>query len=700
MKRLLAWALVAAGTAFAGQQIPCEQFDVSKVVRGKGAVEVACTALEKRFSTSAHKHFFGMRMPAAFAVEIPLGGEALSFEASCGVDKSGAKGAVVLRVLGDGRELWVSPQTAFGDKEEVKAHVDVTGVQAMTLAVDPVEGSGEGVLAVWGEARVVCRDGARLPNDVRKTSRQLGILTPPAADAPRVNGPCVYGVRPGKPILYRVPVTGRQPMKLKVESPKLKVEAVDRDDFAAAQTGLFFNTDTRVITGSIKEPGDYSVTIVAENACGKAEKTLTIRVGERIGLTPALGWSSWNAFGGSVSDAKVCAAADALVATGLADHGYAYVNIDDFWQNIPERAKEDPDLDGPLRDDEGRIAANRRFPDMKGLVDYIHAKGLKAGIYSSPGPFTCGRAAGSWQHEEFDAKTFADWGFDYLKHDWCFYDDVAFGKGLDRAMYPYLVMGRALAHQERDIYFSLCQYGMENVSAWGRLVGAQSWRTTGDVFDTWSSVSAAIEKQKKLFYYTEPGAWNDPDMLCVGNVCWNDGGPSRLAPNEQYTHVSLWSLLAAPLLIGCDLTKIDDFTLSLLSNDEVVEIDQDPLGKGAGCIAEGDGWEIWARPLADGSIAAGLYNTSSREQVVPFDLAAAGLMCKWRVRDVWRQEDVGVFLDKYEASVPGHATHLVRLFPLPCGHLRKGMDDIRENAWRLLREKDLAEERRPTLNLK
>ena len=181
-------------------------------------------------------------------------------------------------------------------------------------------------------------------------------------------------------------------------------------------------------------------------------------------------------------------------------------------------------------------------------------------------------------------------------------------------------------------------------------------------------------------------------MLCVGNVCWNDGGPSRLAPNEQYTHVSLWSLLAAPLLIGCDLTKIDGFTLSLLSNDEVIEIDQDPLGKGAGCIAEGDGWEIWARPLADGSIAAGLYNKSGGERTVPFDLRAAGIMCKWRVRDVWRQEDVGVFLGRYEASVPGHATHLIRLFPLACGHLREGISDIRENAWRLLREKDLLRE--------
>jgi alpha-galactosidase len=276
-----------------------------------------------------------------------------------------------------------------------------------------------------------------------------------------------------------------------------------------------------------------------------------------------------------------------------------------------------------------------------------------------------------------------------LKYDWCFYDDVAIGKGLDRAMYPYLVMGRALAHQNRDIYFSLCQYGMENVSAWGRFVGAQSWRTTGDVFDTWSSISAAIEKQKKLFYYTGPGAWNDPDMLCVGNVCWNNGGPSRLAPNEQYTQVSLWSLLAAPLLIGCDLTKIDLFTLSLLTNDEVIEINQDMLGKGAGCIAEGNDWEIWARPLADGTIAAGLMNKSNREQVVPFSLKDAGLLCKWRIRDVWRQEDIGVFAGVYEASVPGHATHLIRLFPHSCGRLREGMSDIRENAWQLLREKDM-----------
>lgn len=665
---------VSAG--FADYTVGCEQFDVSKVVRGKGEVSVACAAVERRFETAAAKHFFGMGTPVPFAFEVPIGGDALTFEASCGVDKDGAKGTVVMKVYGDGKLLFASEPTSRGDTNEVPVKVDVKGVGKLTFEAEPVDGSGEGVVAVWGDAHLVYRDDRLLPNDVRRTSRQLGVLTPPERREPRVNGPRVYGVRPGRPILYRVPVTG--------EKAEVKVTGEGE--------GWTFDPKTRILSGAIEKPGEYRLTIAATNEFGRDEKPFVIKVGEKLALTPALGWSSWNAFSTHVTEANVRDAADALITTGLADHGYVYVNTDDFWQNNPERAASDrdPTLEGPLRDADGFIAANKRFPDLKGMVDHIHAKGFKAGIYSSPGPFTCGRAAGSWQHEEQDAKFFADLGFDFLKHDWCFYDDVAFGKGLDRAMYPYLVMGRALAHQNRDIVLSLCQYGMENVSAWGRLVGAQSWRTTGDVFDTWSSISAAIDKQKKLFYYTEPGAWNDPDMLCVGCVTWNEGKPCRLAPNEQYTHVSMWALVAAPLMVGCDLTKLDPFTRSLLTNDEVIDIDQDPLGKGAGCIAEGDDWEIWARPLEDGSIAAGLFNKSNREQTIPFDLEQAGILCKWRVRDVWRQEDVGVFLGRYEASVPGHATHLVRLFPLSCGHLREGMTDVRENAWRLLREKDLA----------
>ena len=673
-------ALLASLLVHADRIVPCEQFDFSRIVRGTGKVSVACPAIGLRFETAAAKHFFGFETPVPMAVDVPVGGDAISFEASCGLDKTGRKGSAVVRVYGDGKLLHTSEPIAWGDAKDTSVKVDVQGVKTLTLEAEPVAGTGEGLLVVWGGCQLRYREDRLLPNDVRNTSRQLGILTPPVSEAPRVNGARVYGVRPGKPILYRVPVTGEAPLKVEVlgfgEGPL---------------SGLRFDPETRVLSGRIAVRGEYALTFRATNAKGVDEKPFVIKVGDRLGLTPPLGWSSWNAFSSKVSDGDIRSTADALVASGLADHGYGYVNIDDFWQNNPGYAarEKDPMLEGPLRDESGRIVANKRFPDMKALVDHIHAKGLKAGIYSSPGPFTCGGAVGSWEHEELDAKTFADWGFDYLKHDWCSYDDVAFGKGLDRAMYPYLVMGRALAHQDRDLYFSLCQYGDENVSAWGRLVGAQSWRTTGDVFDTWSSVSAAIEKQKKLFYYTEPGAWNDLDMLCVGNVCWNDGKPSRLAPNEQYTHVSLWALAASPLMVGCDLAKLDPFTLSLLTNDEVIDIDQDALGKGAGCIAEGEEWEIWARPLSDGSIAAGLLNRSNREQTVPFDLVEAGVLCKWRVRDVWAQEDVGVFMGRYEASVPGHATHLIRLFPLACGHLRDGMTDIRENAWRLLREKDL-----------
>ena len=248
-------------------------------------------------------------------------------------------------------------------------------------------------------------------------------------------------------------------------------------------------------------------------------------------------------------------------------------------------------------------------------------------------------------------------------------------------MAPYWVMGRALLNQNRDIVFSLCEYGCETPGLWGNLVYGQSWRTTGDVFDIWATISGSIECQKPLFAYSRPGAFNDPDMLCVGAARFNDFKGSRLAPNEQYTHISMWALVASPLMLGCDLTKLDEFTLSLLTNDEVIAIDQDPLGAGAGCIAAGEDWEIWARPLADGSIAAGLYNMLAREQTIVFDMEALGLECKWTVRDVWRQQDEGVFLGKYQKSVPGHATHLVKFTPRRCGRLRKGMVDIRDNAW-------------------
>ena len=337
------------------------------------------------------------------------------------------------------------------------------------------------------------------------------------------------------------------------------------------------------------------------------------------------------------------------------------------------------ELRGPERNEDGTVNSNANFPDMKGLAAYIHSKGFKAGLYSSPGPTTCGGCTGSFRYEAQDAKTYAEWGYDYLKHDWCSYKNVAEGTGLERAMKPYRIMGRALRDQNRDIVFSLCQYGHDDVSVWGEKVGAQCWRVVGDIFDMWGRISYAANCLKPVWMNSAPGSWNDADMLCVGCGIWNGFKGSRLAPNEQYTHMSIWALAASPLLIGCDLEKLDDFTMSILCNDEMIDIDQDPLGQAASCIVDGKSHEIWARPLVDGSIAVGLFNKGLSPCEIAFGMAAVGMDGAWKVRDVWRQKDEGVARGVYKANVYGHATHLVRFIPGADAKLR--VRDIRDNAY-------------------
>ena len=668
MKNTLVGLVACCGLAGLAESVPIGMLDTTDVTCGWGSAQVdrSVGRHEMKIGGRTFKRGLGVHAPSLGRFE--LDGEATLFEATVGLDdEEHGGGTAVFKVWGDGKLLWESGLLRANREPRTKdVKVDLTGVQRLTLEVLDGGDGKDCDHANWADARVTFKRGAG-PGE---PTRQLGILTPKTSPAPRINGPRVLGVRPGHPILFRVPVTGEGPMKVEVEG--LRVEGGG---------GLRFEEATRILGGKIDRAGEYRLVFKASNAKGTAERDFTIKVGETISLTPAMGWNSWNCFAGGVTAEKVKAAADAMIASGLADHGWQYVNIDDFWENNERLGKTDETLRGPARHPDGTIATNRRFPDMKGLADYVHAKGLKIGLYSSPGPTTCGGCTGSWQHEYQDAKTFADWGFDFLKYDWCSYGKVAMGSGLQRAMYPYLVMGKALRAQNRDIVFSLCQYGMEGVSRWGALVGGQSWRTTGDVFDSWRSISGSIAQQKQLWYYTKPGAWNDPDMLCVGKMRWNGFKGSRLTPNEQYTHISLWALVASPLMIGCDLTNLDAFTLSLLTNDEVIEIDQDPLGKGAARVAEGKGCEIWARPLADGSVAMGLYNKTLKEREAQVDLRALGLEGKWRIRDVWRQADEGVFEGRYALSVPGHATHLVRLWPAAGGGFRRDMTDIRENAW-------------------
>ncbi len=475
------------------------------------------------------------------------------------------------------------------------------------------------------------------PVTIALPQEEAVILTPPESPKPRINGPSVFGARPGHPFYYHVPVTGQAPVTLTVKD---------------LPPGLNFNAASGEISGVIEKTnaGQFLVKLRAKNSLGRAEKVLKITIGTNIALTPPLGWNSWNCFARAVDDGKIRAAADAMVSSGLINHGWTYINIDDCWEDS--------------RDENGFIQANAKFPDMNALSDYVHCKGLKIGIYSSPGPKTCGGFEGSWQHEAKDAWQYAVWGIDYLKYDWCSYSKVEDKKLArhEQLMKPYKVMDTALLKQDRDIVFSLCQYGMGNVSEWGAQVGGNCWRTTGDIEDSWGSMSGIGFKQNGLEQWAGPGHWNDPDMLVVGKVGWGHLHPTHLSPNEQYTHVSLWCLLASPLLIGADMSQLDPFTFNLLANDEVLAVNQDAKGQQASRKATHGDLEIWSKDMADGSKAVGLFNRGEATAPVTVNWADLGLKGKHHVRDLWRQKELGKFAGSFTADVPRHGVCLVRIW--------------------------------------
>jgi alpha-galactosidase len=350
-----------------------------------------------------------------------------------------------------------------------------------------------------------------------------------------------------------------------------------------------------------------------------------------------MGWNSWNKFAEHIDDKAVREIADSIVSSGMKDAGYVYVNIDDTWEG--------------KRDSQGNIQSNEKFPDMKGLADYVHGKGLKIGIYSSPGPLTCAKYEGSYQHEEQDAKTYAAWGIDYLKYDWCSADKV-----YKRAEMPavYRKMSEALKNAGRPIVFSFCQYGLDKVWEWGPSAGANLWRTTGDIEDTWRSMSRiGFDRQAGLESYASPGHWNDPDMLEIGN----DG----MSDIEYRTHLSLWAMLAAPLLAGNDLRHMTDESKAILTNREVIAIDQDPLGKQGYRISKAAEEEIWVKPLAGGSLAVGLFNRGERSALMTVNWSDVQLKGKLTVRDLWAHLDRGKVKDQYVTEVPAHGAVLIRV---------------------------------------
>ena len=435
----------------------------------------------------------------------------------------------------------------------------------------------------------------RQTGKVLSETRQLKyVLTPPAPATPRFNGAPVYGVRPGSPVIYRFPVSGEKPMRFTC---------------ADLPEGLQLSEGDGVLSGHIDKPAVLTFTVTAENAKGKATQQFTLKVGENmIGLTPPMGWNSWNCWGLSVSQEKVMASTQALIDKGLADYGYGYINIDDGW----EAAERNPD---------GTIEANGKFPSMKGMIDWLHERGLKFGIYSSPGKTTCGGYLGSLGHERQDAEVWNKWGVDYLKYDWCSYERVRVEKndwGFPSCVRPYLLMQRFVREQPRDIFYSLGPLGGTQVHLWGLYCDGNSWRTAQDIDDTWESIlDVGFRQQAGKAQYSSVGHWNDPDMLVVGKVGWGrELRETRLTPDEQYTHITLWTILSSNMLIGCDIAQMDDFTLNLLCNNEVNAVGQDILGKQADRVMRQDGIEVWSRPLSDGAIAVGIFNVGDEDRQV------------------------------------------------------------------------------------
>jgi len=484
------------------------------------------------------------------------------------------------------------------------------------------------------------------------------ILTPKPPATPRINGPTVFGVRPGSPFLYAIPATGERPMTFSAEN---------------LPAGLQLDTATGQITGSLAAAGEYDVTLGARNAQGTDDRIFRIVAGEKIALTPPMGWNSWNCWAGAVDQQKVLQSARGMVASGLAQHGWTYMNIDDTWQG--ERG-------GPFH---GIQPDPAKFPDMKGLADTVHAMGLKLGIYSTPwttsyavriggsaenpeGTWTkpvvprnghlnrdeLPWAIGRYHFVQQDVRQWAAWGIDYLKYDWA-----------PNRVPETEAMAAALRASGRDIVYSLSNSApYARAADWARL--ANCWRTTGDIRDTWKSMSGNGFSQDKWFPYAGPGHWNDPDMLVVGSVGWGPKlHPTRLTPDEQYTHISLWCLLSSPLLLGCDLDKLDDFTLGLLTNDEVLAIDQDALGKQATSIGIAGDTAVYAKPLENGGWAVGLFNLGPAAAKVTVrwqDLALSG---RQNVRDLWRQKDLGGFADDFSATVASHGVVLVKVSARP-----------------------------------
>ena len=467
----------------------------------------------------------------------------------------------------------------------------------------------------------------------------------PFSGRPRLHGARRVGIRPGTELIHPIAATGDRPLHFEVAGLPPGID-VDEDGILRGTAPI--------------GTGNHPLTVRVTNGAGTTDGTIELCVGDTLALTPPMGWNSWNVFRDDVSAELIIGIAETLVATGMRDLGYQYVNIDDHWHG-GSRA-----LDGTP------VADPVRFPDgIAAVADRVHELGLKLGIYSDAAELTCGGCFGGLGYEDIDARTYAAWGVDLLKYDYC-HAPAKRSVAVER----YGSMGRELAASGRSIVFSVCEWGFRRPWRWAPQVGASYWRTTGDIFDTFTGpvvgVRSIARRTMRLADFAGPGRWNDPDMLLVGNrgkglstgvlqpvegwrirpVLWNFKG---LTDEQARSHMTLWAMLAAPLLASHDLTVTEAFDLDLLRNPEILAIDQDALGQQARRRRSAPGTWVLVKPLVDGRLALSVTNLGRGPRTVTVDLAPLGLAEGAEVLDAWSMTELG-HQTSLAPPLPGHGS--------------------------------------------
>lgn len=651
--------MAAAGTvltsstvraAQGGNVVRVEDLDISMMQQEWGSPTKDKSVAGHMLSVGGKAYQRGIGTHAESVFRINLKKSAERFSAKVGVDDEATKqAAVIFELMVDGKVKARTPVMRVGEPaREISAKL--RGAKELTLLVLPGVNGINYDHADWLNPVITLAANA--------TGRPVALPAYPGAndypkiasgdpETPEFHGPRVFGATPGHDFLFRVPFTGKAPVSIRA---------------TGLPDGLMMD-EKGLITGKMNQAGEYKVKLTAKNSLGTAHRTLRLVAGEhKLALTPQMGWNSWNAYGMANDAKRTRAAADAMVNSGLAAKGFMYINIDDGWQNG--------------RNANGEIKTTDKFGDMKAIADYVHSHGLRFGVYSSPGPKTCGGHTGSFGHEVQDANTYARWGVDYLKYDWCSYSEEApKHPDLEQFIKPYKVMGEALRHSGRDIFFSLCQYGMGHVWTWGGKspVWGNSYRISGDINDSWRSMTSnGFNSDGMLFPFAGPGYWNDPDMLVVGWGYFEDGPLhwTKLTPNEQLTHITLWCMLAAPLLLGCDLEKLNKFTTDLMTNTEVLAVNQDELGMQAQRVYRQGSLEVWARPLWDGTAAVAIFNLGPVPKAITipsWDMldpvlrrGEKSLRGMQPIRDLWQRKNLGNKAS-FSATIPLHGAQMLKV---------------------------------------